>query len=63
MFAIVQKQTKSSCLLPDGTAFEYNGDSIPRRTGTKSSTPEQKAEIGMVDVVYASTCLMTNIIG
>ena len=51
MFAIVQNN-QIVMLVPDGTAFEYNGIQYPANW-TNLSTPEQKAEIGMVDVVYA----------
>lgn len=51
MFAIVQNN-QIVMLVQDGTAFEYNGVQYPQNW-TNLSTPEEKAQIGMVDVVYA----------
>lgn len=51
MFAIVQNSI-IMLLVPAGTAFEWDGIQYPQNW-TNLSTPEEKAAIGMVDVVYA----------
>ena len=50
MFAIVQNGTIEQ-LIPDGTQFTVNGVEYPSNW-CNLSTPEEKAAIGMVDVVY-----------
>ncbi len=50
MFAIVQNDTIVQ-LVPEGTAFELDGVQYPANW-CNLSTPEDKAAIGMVDVIY-----------
>ena len=50
MFAIVQNNTIVQ-LVPEGTAFTFDGVDYPF-TWCNNSTPEEKASIGMVDVIY-----------
>lgn len=50
MFAIVQNNTIVQ-LVPEGTAFELDGVQYPANW-CNLSTPEDKAAIGMVDVIY-----------
>lgn len=50
MFAIVQNGIVTQ-LIPDGTQFTVNGVNYPANW-CNLSTPEEKAAIGMVDVVY-----------
>lgn len=50
MFAIIQNNL-IAMLVPAGTAFEWGGISYPQNWCNLSS-PEEKAAIGMVDVVY-----------
>lgn len=50
MFAIVQNNTIVQ-LVPEGAAFELNGVQYPANWCNLSS-PEDKAAIGMVDVIY-----------
>jgi hypothetical protein len=50
MFAIIQNSV-IALLVPAGTAFEWNDISYPSNWLNLSS-PEEKAAIGMVDVVY-----------
>lgn len=52
MFAIVQNG-QVVLLVPAGTPFEWDGVQYPANW-TTLATPEEKAAIGMVDVVYAS---------
>jgi hypothetical protein len=50
MFAIIQNSI-IMMLVPAGTAFTWDGIQYPQNW-TNLSTPEEKAAIGMVDVVY-----------
>jgi len=50
MFAIIQNSV-IALLVPAGTAFEWDNISYPQNWCNLSS-PEEKAAIGMVDVVY-----------
>ena len=52
MFAIVQNDTIVQ-LVPAGTAFELDGVQYPANW-CNLSTPEDKAAIGMVDVIYGT---------
>lgn len=52
MFAIVQNGI-IMMLVPAGTAFEWDGVQYPANW-CNLSTPEEKAAIGMVDVVYGT---------
>ena len=52
MFAIVQNEI-IMMLVPAGTAFEWDGIQYPANW-CNLSTPEEKAAIGMVDVVYGT---------
>jgi hypothetical protein len=53
MFAIVQNNTIVQ-LVPEGTAFELDGVQYPANW-CNLSTPEDKAAIGMVDVIYGQS--------
>lgn len=50
MFAIIQNNL-IALLVPTGTAFEWDGISYPQNW-CNLSNPEEKAAIGMVDVIY-----------
>ena len=50
MFAIIQ-DSQIALMVPDGTAFTWDGIQYPANW-TNASTPEEKAAIGMVDVIY-----------
>ena len=52
MFAIVQND-QVALMVQDGTPFEWDGVQYPANW-TNLSTPEEKAAIGMYDVVYGS---------
>lgn len=52
MFAIISNGV-IALLVPAGTAFEWDGIQYPANW-CNLSTPEEKAAIGMVDVVYGS---------
>lgn len=52
MFAIISNGV-IALLVPAGTAFEWDGISYPQNWLNLSS-PEEKAEIGMVDVIYGT---------
>lgn len=50
MFALVQN-SKFIRFIPEGTPFEIDGIQYPQNW-LNLSTPEEKAEIGLVDVIY-----------
>lgn len=53
MFAIISNGV-IALLVPAGTAFEWDGISYPQNWCNLSS-PEEKAAIGMVDVIYGTS--------
>ena len=52
MFAIIQNNNIARLVAP-GTSFEWDGNQYPANW-CNLSTPEEKAAIGMVDVVYGA---------